>query len=72
MSKPTATASQGIGQATEVRLSRDFSALALVARMRANLEQMTLCMDGGEVKSSWFQARADGTNPPSKQMRSSA
>jgi len=31
-------ASQGIGQATAIRLSRDFSALALVARNRANLE----------------------------------
>jgi len=32
-------ASQGIGQATAVRLARDFSALALVARNRANLEK---------------------------------
>jgi 3-oxoacyl-[acyl-carrier protein] reductase len=32
-------ASQGIGQATAVRLSRDFSALVLVARNRANLDQ---------------------------------
>lgn len=32
-------ASQGIGQATAVRLARDFSALVLVARNRANLEQ---------------------------------
>ena len=32
-------ASQGIGQATAVRLARDFSAVALVARNRANLEQ---------------------------------
>jgi 3-oxoacyl-[acyl-carrier protein] reductase len=32
-------ASQGIGRATAVRLSRDFSALVLVARNRANLEQ---------------------------------
>jgi NAD(P)-dependent dehydrogenase (short-subunit alcohol dehydrogenase family) len=31
-------ASQGIGRATAVRLSRDFSALVLVARNRANLE----------------------------------
>ncbi|KGT78213.1 short-chain dehydrogenase [Bradyrhizobium japonicum] len=31
-------ASQGIGRATAVRLARDFSALALVARNRANLE----------------------------------
>lgn len=32
-------ASQGIGQATAVRLARDFSALSLVARNRASLEQ---------------------------------
>jgi NAD(P)-dependent dehydrogenase (short-subunit alcohol dehydrogenase family) len=32
-------ASQGIGQATALRLARDFSALVLVARNRANLEQ---------------------------------
>ena len=32
-------ASQGIGQATAIRLARDFAALTLVARNRANLEQ---------------------------------
>jgi NAD(P)-dependent dehydrogenase (short-subunit alcohol dehydrogenase family) len=32
-------ASQGIGQATAIRLARDFSALTLVARNAANLEQ---------------------------------
>ena len=32
-------ASQGIGKATAIRLARDFSALILVARDRANLEQ---------------------------------
>jgi 3-oxoacyl-[acyl-carrier protein] reductase len=32
-------ASQGIGQATALRLARDFSSLVLVARNRANLEQ---------------------------------
>ncbi|NEI99005.1 SDR family oxidoreductase [Rhizobium ruizarguesonis] len=32
-------ASQGIGQATAQRLARDFSALVLVARNRANLEE---------------------------------
>lgn len=31
-------ASQGIGQATAVRLARDFSSLALVARNRTNLD----------------------------------
>ena len=32
-------ASQGIGRATAIRLARDFSALVLVARNRAKLEQ---------------------------------
>jgi 3-oxoacyl-[acyl-carrier protein] reductase len=32
-------ASQGIGQATAIRLARDFSSVVLVARSRANLEQ---------------------------------
>ncbi|HEY4078255.1 MAG TPA: SDR family oxidoreductase [Rhizomicrobium sp.] len=32
-------ASQGIGEATAIRLARDFSALVLVARDRANLEK---------------------------------
>ena len=32
-------ASQGIGQATALRLARDFSALVLVSRNRANLEE---------------------------------
>jgi 3-oxoacyl-[acyl-carrier protein] reductase len=32
-------ASQGIGQATAIRLARDFSALTLVARNRSNLER---------------------------------
>ena len=32
-------ASQGIGQATAIRLARDFSALVLVARSRSNLEE---------------------------------
>ena len=32
-------ASQGIGRATAIRLARDFSALVLVARGRANLEE---------------------------------
>jgi 3-oxoacyl-[acyl-carrier protein] reductase len=41
-------ASQGIGQATAVRLARDFSTLALVARNRANLERTaTLVGDAG-------------------------
>jgi NAD(P)-dependent dehydrogenase (short-subunit alcohol dehydrogenase family) len=42
MSKSVAVitgASQGIGQATAVRLARDFSALVLVARNRARLEE---------------------------------
>jgi NAD(P)-dependent dehydrogenase (short-subunit alcohol dehydrogenase family) len=41
MNEPVAIvtgASQGIGQATAIRLARDFPALALVARNRSNLE----------------------------------
>jgi NAD(P)-dependent dehydrogenase (short-subunit alcohol dehydrogenase family) len=37
-------ASQGIGQATAIRLARDFSALVLVARNRANLEQTAVAV----------------------------
>jgi 3-oxoacyl-[acyl-carrier protein] reductase len=44
-------ASQGIGQATAIRLARDFSALVLVARSRANLEQTV-----GAVKASGAEA----------------
>jgi 3-oxoacyl-[acyl-carrier protein] reductase len=33
-------ASQGLGRATAIRLARDFSALVLVARDRANLDEM--------------------------------
>ena len=39
-------ASQGIGQATAIRLARDFSALVLVARNRANLEQTAEAVQG--------------------------
>jgi NAD(P)-dependent dehydrogenase (short-subunit alcohol dehydrogenase family) len=46
-------ASQGIGQATAVRLARDFSALVLVARNRANLEQTAAA-----VKAAGAQALA--------------
>ena len=44
-------ASQGIGQATAVRLARDFSKLVLVARNRANLEQTAEAVraEGAEV-----------------------
>jgi 3-oxoacyl-[acyl-carrier protein] reductase len=37
-------ASQGIGQATAIRLARDFSALVLVARNRANLDQTAVAV----------------------------
>jgi len=37
-------ASQGIGQATAIRLARDFSALTLVARNAANLEQTAVAV----------------------------
>jgi NAD(P)-dependent dehydrogenase (short-subunit alcohol dehydrogenase family) len=44
-------ASQGIGRATGIRLARDFSALVLVARNRANLEQTA-----GAVKAAGAEA----------------
>src|SRR6185437_12727406 len=40
-------ASQGIGRATAIRLARDFSALVLVARNRANLEQTAEAVRAG-------------------------
>jgi NAD(P)-dependent dehydrogenase (short-subunit alcohol dehydrogenase family) len=44
-------ASQGIGQATAIRLARDFSAVVLVARNRTNLEQTAEAVrtDGADV-----------------------
>jgi 3-oxoacyl-[acyl-carrier protein] reductase len=44
-------ASQGIGQATAVRLARDFSALVLVARNRANLEQTAKAIRTGGAEA---------------------
>lgn len=44
-------ASQGIGRATALRLSRDFSAVVLVARSKDNLEQTA-----SEVKSAGAEA----------------
>jgi len=43
--------SQGIGQATAVRLARDFSGLVLVAPGARWMTGSLLRMDGGEVKS---------------------
>jgi 3-oxoacyl-[acyl-carrier protein] reductase len=40
-------ASQGIGRATAIRLARDFSALVLVARNRAKLEQTAAAVKAG-------------------------
>src|SRR4029453_984344 len=44
-------ASQGIGRSTAIRLAKDFSALALVARRKENLEEVA-----GEVKKTGAQA----------------
>ena len=46
-------ASQGIGQATAIRLALDFSALALVARNRANLEQTAEAVKAARPSSSY-------------------
>ena len=44
-------ASQGIGQATAVRLAQDFSALVLVARNRTNLEQTAKAVRTGGAEA---------------------
>jgi 3-oxoacyl-[acyl-carrier protein] reductase len=44
-------ASQGIGQATAIRLARDFSALTLVARNRDNLAQTAAKVQAAGAKS---------------------
>jgi len=44
-------ASQGIGQATAVRLARDFSKLVLVARNRANLEETARAVRTGGAEA---------------------
>ncbi|WP_267549348.1 SDR family oxidoreductase [Rhizobium rhizogenes] len=44
-------ASQGIGQATAIRLARDFSALVLVARNRANLLDTATAVDAAGAKT---------------------
>src|ERR1700727_1467847 len=44
-------ASQGIGQATAIRLARDFSALVLVARNRANLEETAKAVEAAGAKA---------------------
>ena len=44
-------ASQGIGRSTAVRLGRDFSALVLVARDRANLERTAEAVKGAGAKA---------------------
>jgi 3-oxoacyl-[acyl-carrier protein] reductase len=59
-------ASQGIGQATAIRLARDFSALVLIARNRANLEQTAEA-----VKSAGAEALvidADLADPTAAQL----
>jgi 3-oxoacyl-[acyl-carrier protein] reductase len=44
-------ASQGIGRATAIRLARDFSALVLVARNRAKLEQTAEAVRSGSAEA---------------------
>src|SRR5215470_17606821 len=44
-------ASQGIGQATAIRLARDFSAVVLVARDRAHLEQTATAVKAAGAKA---------------------
>ena len=44
-------ASQGIGRSTAIRLARDFSALVLVARDRANLESTAEAVKAAGAKA---------------------
>ncbi|HEX4027176.1 MAG TPA: SDR family NAD(P)-dependent oxidoreductase [Rhizomicrobium sp.] len=44
-------ASQGIGQATAIRLARDFAALVLVARNRAKLEETAKAVEAAGAKA---------------------
>ena len=44
-------ASQGIGQASAVRLARDFSALVLVARNKANLEETASAVEASGART---------------------
>ena len=44
-------ASQGIGRATAIRLARDFSALVLVARNRASLEETAAAVTAADVEA---------------------
>jgi 3-oxoacyl-[acyl-carrier protein] reductase len=59
-------ASQGIGRSTAIRLARDFSSIALVARNRANLEQTA-----ADVKAAGAEAlviELDLAEPPAAQQ----
>ncbi|TPM39555.1 SDR family oxidoreductase [Mesorhizobium sp. B2-3-4] len=49
-------ASQGIGQATAIRLARDFSALVLVARSRAKLEETAVAVEAAGAKTLIVEA----------------
>lgn len=49
-------ASQGIGQATAVRLARDVSALVLVARNRANLEETARAVEAAGAETLIIEA----------------
>jgi 3-oxoacyl-[acyl-carrier protein] reductase len=58
-------ASQGIGQATAIRLARDFSALVLAARNRANLEQTAEAVRNAGAES--LVVDIDLAQPPAAQ-----
>jgi 3-oxoacyl-[acyl-carrier protein] reductase len=44
-------ASQGIGRSTAIRLARDFSALVLVARNRANLQETAEAVKAADAEA---------------------
>jgi NAD(P)-dependent dehydrogenase (short-subunit alcohol dehydrogenase family) len=59
-------ASQGIGQATAIRLARDFTGLVLVARSRANLEQTAAAVSAAGAKALVIDA--DLAEPAAAEM----
>jgi NAD(P)-dependent dehydrogenase (short-subunit alcohol dehydrogenase family) len=59
-------ASQGIGQATAVRLARDVSALVLVARNRANLEETAKAVEAAGAETLIIEANL--AEPAAAQM----
>ena len=60
-------ASQGIGRSTAIRLARDFTALVLVARDRANLESTAEAVKAAGAKTLVIEC--DLSHPEARQER---